>query len=300
MSQCKRRRFDHLTLRYGKLRSGSELRGYRGCKNFHELGVTNRSYNRIPIRTAATQSLTPRGSDTTVDAMQFFGAFATAFLIHYYGQWPVWVAVVAGVLVALWTNRARVTDAPMDEATLALLKDVPAVEPECKDIVNALVSAPLVDDVDECAEQMRRIVVGNHMRYQVLADNPAALLAASRHFACSSHGALLTRFTVQYNLYAGSVVALGSDEQREQLYATQDAGDLGCFAFTELGAGVLSGAGCESTAVYEPERDVFVINSPTPTARKTWISQVRRLPRLSADCSWVTAACLPPTLVFRA
>ncbi len=53
-----------------------------------------------------------------------------------------------------------------------------------------------------------------------------------------SYGALWTRFTVQYNLFAGSIVALGSDTQRESLYATQHDGQLGCFAFTENGAGI--------------------------------------------------------------
>ena len=55
----------------------------------------------------------------------------------------------------------------------------------------------------------------------------------------------------------------------------QAAGELGCFAFTESGAGVLSGAGCETTAVYDATRDAFVINSPTTSSRKNWISQVR-------------------------
>ena len=86
-------------------------------------------------------------------------------------------------------------------------------------------------------------------------------------------GALWTRFTVSYNLYAGSVVALGSDEQRAALYAMQPGGELGCFAFTELGAGVLSGAGVETTATYDTATDSFVIHSPTPSSRKTWISQ---------------------------
>lgn len=85
---------------------------------------------------------------------------------------------------------------------------------------------------------------------------------------------MATRFTVQYNLYAGSIIALGNDTQKQRLYDTQETGDLGCFAFTEIGAGVLSGAGVETTAEYDAIRKVFVINSPTHTSHKTWISQV--------------------------
>ncbi|CAE7342531.1 ACX3.2, partial [Symbiodinium microadriaticum] len=78
---------------------------------------------------------------------------------------------------------------------------------------------------------------------------------------------------VQYNLFAGSIVALGTDAQRELLYATQDRGELGCFAFTEIGAGVLSGAGVETTAIYNEFTQTFTITSPTSSSRKTWISQ---------------------------
>lgn len=100
------------------------------------------------------------------------------------------------------------------------------------------------------------------------------MLRANRHICDSDHGALATRFTVQYNLYSGTIVALGNEIQRQRLYDTQDRAELGCFAFTEVGAGVLSGAGVETTAEYDPVRKVFVIHSPTLTSRKTWISQV--------------------------
>jgi acyl-CoA oxidase len=121
---------------------------------------------------------------------------------------------------------------------------------------------------------MRTIVKERHLEFKVLEINPGTLLAANRHIASSDHGALATRFTVQYNLYAGSIVALGTQEQRELLYSTQEHGALGCFAFTETGAGVLTGAGVETTAHYDPLAKKFTITSPTLTSRKTWISQV--------------------------
>jgi hypothetical protein len=50
---------------------------------------------------------------------------------------------------------------------------------------------------------------------------------------------------------------------------------LGCFAFTEKGAGVLSGAGVETTATFDAASDSFVIHSPSDSkgSSKTWISQ---------------------------
>ena len=70
----------------------------------------------------------------------------------------------------------------------------------------------------DCAEQMRQIVRSKALPYSALIEDPGALLRASKHMRDSRHGALWTRFTVQYNLYSGSIVALGSDEQR---YSTE-------------------------------------------------------------------------------
>ena len=66
-------------------------------------------------------------------------------------------------------------------------------------------------------------------------------------------------------LCAGSIIAMGSDEQREELFRSQKDGILGCFAFTEIGAGVLSGAGVETTAHYNEKTKSFIIHSPTLT-----------------------------------
>lgn len=157
--------------------------------------------------------------------------------------------------------------------TLRLLTETKQVEKECKPFCDAFLSMPPVSEESVCAEQIREIVMGKHLLFKSLETNPEHLLRVSRHIVHNYHGALATRYTVQYNLYAGSVVALGSDEQRAFLYETQERGELGCFAFTELGAGVLSGAGVETTAVYDPVKKEFCIHSPCKSASKTWISQ---------------------------
>jgi alkylation response protein AidB-like acyl-CoA dehydrogenase len=119
---------------------------------------------------------------------------------------------------------------------------------------------------------MRDIVSARHLRYAVLETDPAALLRATRHFV-SENGSLGTRCTVQYNLFAGSIVFLGGDAHRRALYASQSRGALGCFAFTEQGAGVLTGKGVETEARYDANSKSFTLNSPTDTATKYWISQ---------------------------
>ena len=140
-----------------------------------------------------------------------------------------------------------------------------------------LSEAPILNDEGACAEQLRSLVASKSLPYASLATNPELLLALSKYTNIAGnselYGALWTRFTVQFNLFAGSIVALGSDSQRETLYATQASGALGCFAFTECGAGVLSGAVVETTAHYDAKKQKFVIHSPTESSKKKWISQ---------------------------
>lgn len=177
----------------------------------------------------------------------------------------------------------RVEDGAMDGETLALLEGEQTAPfrpsrhreqrpaPECVAVAAAMNGAPPTDDEATSAQQMRGILAANHLAFRSLERDPGLLLQCSERMCSAAPGALWTRFTVSYNLYAGSIVALGSERQRAELYDAQ--GELGCFAFTEVGAGVLSGAGVETTATYDPETETFVIHSPGPTARKTWISQ---------------------------
>ncbi len=195
---------------------------------------------------------------------------------------PQYALVAAGLLVGVgaayvYARVLRVDSGDLDPFTLDLLHEKHsstdlAVPPECRDIVQALETADYTDVEKECASQMREIVAAGYLPYASLVDAPETLLRCSPGMAGKT-GALWTRFTVQYNLYAGSIVAMGSDEQRAALFETQNSGALGCFAFTEKGAGVLSGAGVETTATYDSASDTFEIHSPTKTAVKNWISQ---------------------------
>lgn len=86
-------------------------------------------------------------------------------------------------------------------------------------------------------------------------------------------GGMGVRFTVQLNLFAGSVANLGDDAQRVQLQEILSNGELGCFALTEAGAGVLSGLIVGTTATYDPATGGFVLHTPNASSKKWWISQ---------------------------
>jgi len=86
-------------------------------------------------------------------------------------------------------------------------------------------------------------------------------------------GGFGTRFTVQFNLFAGSIMGMGSAAQVQNLVELQSTGSLGCFALTEVSAGVNSGLVVETTAMWEPDHNRFVLHTPHDGARKNWISQ---------------------------
>jgi acyl-CoA oxidase len=150
--------------------------------------------------------------------------------------------------------------------------DSAAAPKDAEAMINALESQAFTEDAGECAKQMQNILKAGHIPYSSLIDAPENLLRVSPGHE-GLNGGLWTRFTVQYNLFAGSIVALGGEEQHKILIKSQKSGRLGCFSFTECGTGVLSGAGVETTAVFDPETESFIINSPNSTSKKNWISQ---------------------------
>jgi acyl-CoA oxidase len=81
------------------------------------------------------------------------------------------------------------------------------------------------------------------------------------------------RFTVQFNLFAGSMVGLAGPEQLKMLDTIQEKGQLGCFLLTEKQAGVLSGLIVETTCDWDEEKQEFVLHTPRDAAAKNWISQ---------------------------
>eukprot|EP00450_Noctiluca_scintillans_P013640 CAMPEP_0194493440 /NCGR_PEP_ID=MMETSP0253-20130528/11651_1 /TAXON_ID=2966 /ORGANISM="Noctiluca scintillans" /LENGTH=475 /DNA_ID=CAMNT_0039334425 /DNA_START=29 /DNA_END=1456 /DNA_ORIENTATION=+ len=109
-----------------------------------------------------------------------------------------------------------------------------------------------------------------------LRDDPAWFFEAHRILSsnrnCMGSG-FWTRFTVQFNLFAGTVIAAGSDAQVAELAAMQAAGELGCFGLTEKFAGVNSGMVVETVAEFDAATREFIITSPYEGAYKNWISQ---------------------------
>eukprot|EP00889_Picochlorum_renovo_P007473 jgi/Picre1/34503/NNA_001971.t1 len=77
--------------------------------------------------------------------------------------------------------------------------------------------------------------------------------------------------TVQFNLFGGTVLKLGTGRHHFLLEGIDSLEDVGCFGLTELGYG--NNAVCmATTARYDEGSREFVIHSTTPLAQKYWIT----------------------------
>lgn len=131
-----------------------------------------------------------------------------------------------------------------------------------------------IDDIsfEESAQCVRNLArSGFFTHVDLLRENASKLFFVHRDRGCRPEGGAAVRTTVQLNLFGGSVANLGSRSHCLLLDEIFRKGELGCFALTETGAGVLSGLIVETTATWTPEG--YILHTPTHTAAKTWISQ---------------------------
>lgn len=82
---------------------------------------------------------------------------------------------------------------------------------------------------------------------------------------------LLVKFGVQFGLFGGSVLQLGTERHhRDYLEKIGSMSLPGCFAMSETGHGS-NVQELETLARYDAEREEFVISTPAPEDRKDWI-----------------------------
>jgi len=100
-------------------------------------------------------------------------------------------------------------------------------------------------------------------------NNPLKIFAA--HELAVIDPAMGTKMTVQFNLFGGTVLKLGTERHHYLVPGIDSLKDVGCFGLTELGYGN-NAVEMETTATYDPATDELIVNSPTPLAQKYWIT----------------------------
>jgi acyl-CoA oxidase len=93
---------------------------------------------------------------------------------------------------------------------------------------------------------------------------------------------LLVKAGVQFGLFAGAILYLGTARHHEQYLVDAISGRLlGCFAMTETGHGSNVQA-LRTTATYDPATQEFVVHTPDVAARKDYIGNAARHGRMAA------------------
>jgi acyl-CoA oxidase len=93
---------------------------------------------------------------------------------------------------------------------------------------------------------------------------------------------LMVKAGVQFGLFAGAILHLGTERHHERYLADAIGGRLlGCFAMTETGHGSNVQA-LGTTATYDASTGEFVVHTPTPAARKDYIGNAARHGRMAA------------------
>ena len=92
---------------------------------------------------------------------------------------------------------------------------------------------------------------------------------------------LMVKAGVQWGLFGGAVVALGSERHHERyLKPIMDLDLPGCFAMTETGHGS-DVQNLRTTATYDPDSEEFVVHTPHEAARKDYIGNAARDGRMA-------------------
>jgi acyl-CoA oxidase len=84
-------------------------------------------------------------------------------------------------------------------------------------------------------------------------------------------GSMATKMTVQFNLFGGTLLALGSKRHDSILRGVDDLSIVGCFALTELGYGN-NAVEMETTATFDAKRRELIVHTPRALAQKYWIT----------------------------
>ncbi|GAB4821263.1 hypothetical protein N2152v2_008309 [Parachlorella kessleri] len=132
---------------------------------------------------------------------------------------------------------------------------------------------PLAEERELALQRLQRLCRSGNFSVLDFRTNPLRIFAA-HELAAFCEPSMATKMTVQFNLFAGTVLKLGTKRHHDLLVKGIDTmDDVGCFALTELGFGN-NAVEMQTTAHYDPASDevLFIIHTPTVLAQKYWIT----------------------------
>merc|ERR1712012_643839 len=129
----------------------------------------------------------------------------------------------------------------------------------------------LAEERELALRRLQRICDSEFISVLDFWNNPLRIFAA-HELAAIIDPAMTTKMTVQFNLFGGTVLKLGTERHHKKLLEGIDnLQDIGCFGLTELGYGN-NAVEMETTATYHEATKEFIVNTPHPLAQKYWIT----------------------------
>ncbi|KAF9969355.1 acyl-Coenzyme A oxidase, partial [Modicella reniformis] len=119
-------------------------------------------------------------------------------------------------------------------------------------------------------QRLRRLAHAGYISVLDFEKNPLRIFSA-HEIAGMIDGSMGTKMTVQWNLFGGTVIKLGTERHRHLLPKIDDMSAIGCFGLTELGYGN-NAIEMETTAYYIPETHEWEVHTPSIKAQKYWIT----------------------------
>ena len=115
----------------------------------------------------------------------------------------------------------------------------------------------LEEERDLALRRLQRICDNKFISVLDFWHNPLRIFAA-HELAAIIDPAMTTKMTVQFNLFGGTVLKLGTERHhKELLEGIDNLNDVGCFGLTELGFGN-NAVEMETTAIYDEKTKEFI------------------------------------------
>lgn len=119
-------------------------------------------------------------------------------------------------------------------------------------------------------ERLRKICAAKVISVYDFERNPLNVFAV-HELVGMVDGSVATKLTVQFNLFGGTLLKLGTERHKDIVKGVDDLSVIGCFALTELGYGN-NAIEMETTATYNDKSDTITVNSPSALSHKFWIT----------------------------
>jgi len=165
---------------------------------------------------------------------------------------------------------------PVSKMTQLLDHDNHEMRQKFREFISEPVMVPrynisLEEERELALRRLQRICDSGFISVLDFWNNPLRIFAA-HELAAIIDPAMTTKMTVQFNLFGGTVLKLGTERHHSKLLKGIDnLQDIGCFGLTELGYGN-NAVEMETTAVYDEKTKEFIVNTPHPLAQKYWIT----------------------------